>query len=152
MPRALLLLSMLLLSAPSSAPAGDGVTLTIPVSNLRHVGQGELVVLLYREVARIPFDPSTAFLRTSAKVTGATLTVTLPAVPPGDYALSLCHDLDGDGELRTNFLGIPREDVAISNGAKGGPAGGPKWEVAAFAVGSEDQTVTPLSMSHMAKD
>ena len=51
----------------------------------------------------------------------------------GRYALSVYQDLDGDGRLKSNFLGIPREPVAVSNNA---PArfGPPRFADAAFAV------------------
>ena len=38
---------------------------------------------------------------------------------PGDYAAAAFHDADGNGELRTNILGIPIEGHGFSNGARG---------------------------------
>jgi len=54
-------------------------------------------------------------------------------VPDGIYAISVFHDENGDGQLDTNFLGIPSEDTGSSNDA---PAmfGPPKWEDAKFEV------------------
>ncbi|RKR07900.1 uncharacterized protein (DUF2141 family) [Maribacter vaceletii] len=54
-------------------------------------------------------------------------------VPEGIYAISVFHDEDKDGKLKTNFLGIPSEDTGSSNNA---PAmfGPPKWEDAKFEV------------------
>jgi uncharacterized protein (DUF2141 family) len=57
-------------------------------------------------------------------------------LPLGTYALSAFYDADDDGELDTNFIGIPREPIAMSNNAEG-KFGPPKFEDAAFALGAE---------------
>ncbi len=52
---------------------------------------------------------------------------------PGWIAVSVFHDEDGDGELDTNFIGIPSEPVAASNNpsARFGP---PSWEDSRFEL------------------
>src|SRR5690625_5362046 len=40
---------------------------------------------------------------------------TLKGLPPGDYALLIYHDENRNGELDQNFVGIPREPIALSN-------------------------------------
>ena len=57
-------------------------------------------------------------------------------LPPGEYAISIFYDLNNNGELDTNFIGIPTEQSGSSNNA---PArfGPPKFRDAAFVVGSE---------------
>ncbi len=54
-------------------------------------------------------------------------------LPPGNYALSAVHDRDGNGEMNSNFLGIPKEPVAVSNNAKG-RFGPPAFEDARFPL------------------
>ena len=46
------------------------------------------------------------------------------------------YDANNNGKLDTNFIGIPKEPVALSNNArpKFGP---PKYKDAVFAVGAE---------------
>lgn len=39
-------------------------------------------------------------------------------IPGGTYAISLFLDVDGNGKLSTNFLGIPTEKYAFSNNVK----------------------------------
>ncbi|MCB1690818.1 MAG: DUF2141 domain-containing protein [Halioglobus sp.] len=60
-------------------------------------------------------------------------------LPPGEYALSVFYDRDDDGELDTNFIGIPKEPVALSNNVvpKFGP---PSYSDAVFSVGAEPVT------------
>jgi len=48
------------------------------------------------------------------------------------YAVMAHHDEDKDGKLDTNFIGMPQEGVCATNGATGGPFGGPKWKIAKF--------------------
>jgi len=38
-----------------------------------------------------------------------------PDLPPGRYAISAFFDLNGNGELDTNFFGIPSEPYGFSN-------------------------------------
>jgi len=59
--------------------------------------------------------------------------VVFEGVEPGRYAVKMFHDLDGDGEMDANVLGIPSEPYAFSNNA---PAsfGPPGFEKAAFEV------------------
>jgi uncharacterized protein (DUF2141 family) len=54
------------------------------------------------------------------------------------------HDRNGNGELDTNFVGIPKEPWAFSNNASGvlGPA---KWQQAKFELAGE--TVLNIRMS-----
>lgn len=53
-------------------------------------------------------------------------------IEAGEYAVMVVHDLKKKGKLDTNLIGMPRDGVAASNGAKGGPLGGPRWNVAVF--------------------
>ena len=54
-------------------------------------------------------------------------------LPEGDYALFLYQDLDMDKEMKTNWIGIPKEPVGTSNDAKG-KMGPPDFEDALFTV------------------
>ena len=57
-------------------------------------------------------------------------------LPPGEYALTAFHDANGNGELDTNFIGIPKEPVAMSNNAR--PRfGPPRYRDARFTLGRE---------------
>lgn len=55
-------------------------------------------------------------------------------LPPGEYALSVFHDVDDDGKLERNFIGIPKEPAGLSNNLrpKFGP---PRFKDAKFTVG-----------------
>lgn len=57
-------------------------------------------------------------------------------LPAGSYAVSIIYDRDADGELDTNFLGIPTEPFGFSNNATAlfGP---PSWQDANFVLRSD---------------
>ena len=54
-------------------------------------------------------------------------------VPHGEYSIAVFQDINEDGELNTNLLGIPKEPWGMSNNA---PArfGPPKWSDMRFTV------------------
>jgi len=53
-------------------------------------------------------------------------------IPPGTYAVKLHIDENENGELDTNFLGIPKEQYGFSNNARA--FGIPKFEAASFSL------------------
>ena len=54
-------------------------------------------------------------------------------LPPGQYAMTVFHDSNGNGELDTSFMGSPKEPIAMSNNAKS-KFGPPDYEDAVFDV------------------
>ncbi|MEO9484801.1 MAG: DUF2141 domain-containing protein [Ekhidna sp.] len=62
----------------------------------------------------------------------------------GTYAVSLFHDENDNGELDSNFIGIPSEPYAFSNNAKG-MFGPPSFEQCKFEIkGSAHEIVISL--------
>ena len=47
-----------------------------------------------------------------------TLNCSFPELGPGTYAVSCFHDVNGNGTMDTNFLGIPTEPYGASNNAR----------------------------------
>ena len=66
----------------------------------------------------------TAFVGAKFKIKNRKAEYTFEELPVGEYAIKLFHDENMDGELDSNFLGIPTEDYGFSNNARGtfGPA------------------------------
>ena len=54
-------------------------------------------------------------------------------LPDGEYAVVLYHDENGNDELDTNWLGIPKEEVGFSN-AKMKTFGPPKFKECSFRM------------------
>jgi uncharacterized protein (DUF2141 family) len=58
----------------------------------------------------------------------------------GNYAIKVFHDENSNGELDSNFLGIPTEEYGFSNNASSwfGP---PNWEKAVFLFNHDEMTI-----------
>lgn len=92
--------------------------------------QGNLYVAIYNR--------ESAFLKTEevcsqriVPVTGNTLTLSLSDLPPGTYAISCFQDVNGNGQLDTNWAGIPQEPFGFSNNVKP-QFGPPGWAETKF--------------------
>ena len=59
--------------------------------------------------------------------------LSIDGLPDGEYAVVLYHDENGNDELDTNWLGIPKEDVGFSN-SKMKAFGPPKFKECAFRM------------------
>lgn len=57
---------------------------------------------------------------------------TIENVPPGEYALLVYYDENGNGRIDKNFIGIPNEPLGFSNGYM--PKGPPSYSRAAFVL------------------
>ncbi len=82
------------------------------------------------------FNSEKTFLKRAVrgeKVTAQTgsVKVVFKNVKPGEYAISVFHDANGDERLNTNFIGMPKEGVGASNDTMG-KFGPPSYEKAKF--------------------
>jgi len=53
--------------------------------------------------------------RRMVPVSGNEVTLQLTDLPAGEYAVSVMHDENGNGELDANFMGMPTEGYGFSN-------------------------------------
>lgn len=56
-------------------------------------------------------------------------------LPYGDYAVSVYHDENLNGDMDSGFMGIPKEPYGFSNNAKSS-FGPPKWRDVKFSIKS----------------
>lgn len=115
---------------PAMLGAGEGATLTINVSGIRNA-TGGLVACVFRDRQGFPTcqKSRTAIIQRS-RISGSAMTVRFTGLAHGSYVASVQHDEDGDGKLKTNFIGIPKEGVGISNN----PGGIPSWGRSVFRM------------------
>jgi uncharacterized protein (DUF2141 family) len=64
-------------------------------------------------------------------------------VAPGDYAISVMHDANENGEMDSNAFGIPKEGFGFSNDAMG-MFGPPSFEKAKFRFTVENKVFITL--------
>lgn len=137
---ALRLVPAMLALAAGSAAAGE---LRATIQNVKPQ-QGRLWVALYDGPDAYKADRRLAgqFVDGAA----AEATVVFAGLAPGRYGLSAFQDLDGDGALGTNLLGVPTEPYGFSRAAAG-RFGPPDFEAMAVAVedGGVAATLIPLT-------
>ncbi len=113
-----------LAAAPSPQPRGE-----IHFVILTRHDRGPVRCGLYTS-PKVWLTSSYSF-RATAEVKGRTAVCVFEDVPPGRYAASAYHDENDNGKLDRNFLGLPSEDFAFSEGARAG-LGPPSFADAAF--------------------
>ncbi len=117
-------------------------TLTIVIEDIREAS-GALQVQVLAGQAQFEGEGAVAqFIEPAAE---GSVTLTAENLPPGEYAIRIMHDVNGNDELDANFVGAPTEPYAFSNNAKGmfGPA---KWEDARFTL--EGDVTQVISLIH----
>lgn len=129
-------------SAPESTESAARSTkgsIALEITGLRN-NDGALRIYLFDSQDQFPGEYAQAIMTLERPIESLGPTGSLVEVPFGEYAISVVHDEDNDGKLRTNFLGIPREGVGVSNN----PAprmGPPRWDDAKFTL-EGDRTMT----------
>lgn len=129
--------AMLLLPSILSLSSVQAADLSIEVSGIREA-KGNVLVAVY-DKAEGWLKKSVAAAKTTAVVGSVTLQVA--GIADGEYAVSVCQDINGNGKLDTNFIGIPTEPYGFSNDARGtfGPA---KFENAKFKIEKGNKAIT----------
>lgn len=107
--------------------------LSIRIEGLRSA-EGQVLVAIFRGADGYPGEPGKAWGSAVAKVSGERVRVDV-ALPPGEYAVAVVHDENGNNAMDTNWLGIPKEGFGASNNAtrRFGP---PRYREARFTVGA----------------
>ena len=140
MKKSIILSTFICLVTLCSIQAQETNSLTVTVSNIK-TQKGTIMIGLYKDENTF-LDKVFKAQKTDANSTS--VTVTFKNIPAGEYGISLFHDKDENGELNTNFIGIPSEPYAFSNNAKGmfGPA---KWEDVKFSI-TEKETIQNIKL------
>ena len=115
---------LLLAAVPFAISAGEPGQLDVTASGLKST-RGMMLACLWRDKTGFPIcGKSKTAIKIRTVITGSTMRVLFRNVAAGSYAVSVEHDEDGDGKLKTNFIGMPKEGVGISNNPGGIPSFG----------------------------
>ena len=96
------------------------------------------------------YDTSKGFLKfdkvymsNSTTAEKGTTQLLIADLPRGEYALAVFHDKNGNNELDTNFIGIPKEPIGFSKG-KMKMFGPPLFEECVFKFDKNTEIVVVL--------
>src|SRR5690554_3491154 len=97
------------------AEVQDSASITVSIEGATS-NKGKMFVAIYN--AEGDFLKA-SFKSVKSSIVNKSCTVTFEGIPEGVYAVSVFHDENDNGKLDSNFLGIPTEDYACSNDARG---------------------------------
>ena len=136
--RCRILLSALVLAFLFAASPASAARIIVTIDGV-HSSQGNIFVGLYSNPREfLNGNHCDKFIKVKAS-TGP-VTVAFDNLRPGTYAIGAYHDENANDHLDTNFLGIPSEGYALSNGVRAVLAK-PQFIEAAFTVGNGDRPV-----------
>lgn len=138
---ALLTLATMILWAPGWATAADAQigTIVVEVVGLKSNAGSVKVALWNRAESFLVSDDYVA--RGGSDIVDLSSRVILSAIPHGEYAVSVFHDENDNGELDTGFMRIPKEPIGMSNNARG-RFGPPKYSDARFELRTSELQLT----------
>jgi len=109
------LLSAVFFASAQNAPAApQSFTLTIQVENVNK-DDGNVGVLVFNSTRGWPEDRFAALKDIVVPAHPGTVTVTVPGLHAGDYAVAIAHDVNKNHKVDKNFLGMPKEQWGMSN-------------------------------------
>ena len=109
----------------------DTAELKLVVRNIYPL-EGKLYIAIYDNKDNFLNLDSVAYWKI-ASVEKETEIISIPEIKTGNYAVSIFHDLNGNGKLDASTIGIPKEPYGFSNDARG-RFGPPKFKDATFRL------------------
>ena len=122
-------------AAMAQAPANAG-DLAVSVTGVRSGGDVYVSVQNRGEF----MQSSGSYGEIIRDVDGGQIDVTIKDVDPGDYAVSVWHDLDSDGEFDADENGMPLDGWSMSNASQ--LNGRPRFEQVQISIGGSDTEIT----------
>ena len=115
---------------------GHADTLALHIDNIPQ-SHGRLMIQVLASEAQFK-DEAPAAAQLVLPAQAGSVRFSTDALPSGRYSIRVMHDLDGNGKLNTNMVGMPREPWGFSNNAKGS-FGPPSWKDAVFEVSGDTE-------------
>ena len=129
----------------TTEPPAQFGTITVHITGMTNL-VGMFGVSLYNSKKGFPGKHEHAYANQLKKITSTEDKVVFNNIPYGTYAVSIIHDENSNGKLDTNFFGIPKEGVGVSNNPKIG-MGGPKYNDSVFTLNTNQMEI-PITMKY----
>lgn len=111
------LIFALLFSTMQLMSTEQGSILTIKIIGVPS-DKGNILVGVYNKKEGFR-DEKFTYKNLTVKAVKGSMTVYIPELPNGNYAIAVYHDANENNKLDKNFLGIPTEKYGFSNDAMG---------------------------------
>ncbi len=109
-------------------------TLTVVVNGIKHQ-KGELCIGIYSNEKGFPLSTKNVVKSACKPITGTSIKQQFTGMKPGNYAVAVVDDQNGDRKLNRDFFGIPKEGFGISNNPTVSiTTGTPKFSKARFSL------------------
>jgi len=131
--------------APRRGYAEEGRTITVNVSTFRNA-KGALGCRLYAGPDGFP-KKLTHKLQQFVPIRGPSATCRFTGIAPGTYAVAVVHDENNNGQVDTNFLGVPTEGYGVSNN-RTYALSWPKWDESKFQVREDKDVVLNVTLRY----
>lgn len=121
-------------SFAKTANAQPTTTLTVAVNGIKHQ-KGELCIGIYSNEKGFPLSTKNVVKSACKQITGSSIKQQFTGLKPGNYAVAVVDDQNGDRKLNRDFFGIPKEGFGISNNPTVSiTTGTPKFSKARFSL------------------
>jgi uncharacterized protein (DUF2141 family) len=114
---AIILVAMTIAAAQQPAPApspAQGFTLTVVVEGVNDL-DGNVGMLVFNSPKGWAEDRGAALKDIVVPAHPGTVTIPVPNLPAGQYAVAIVHDVNKNHKLDRNWIGQPKEQWGLSN-------------------------------------
>lgn len=98
----------------SPSATGAGGNLDVKFVGLKNA-QGKICMNLFSGPSGFPRGDGSNLVGKKCTTAGNGATVKFTNLKPGGYAISALHDMNNDGKMNQNILGMPKEGFGFSN-------------------------------------
>ena len=95
----------------------------------------------------VDFPDGEGILTLRVPITGPSTSCSFSNVEPGNYAIAVVHDENGNGKLDKNFVGVPSEGYGVSNN-KTYALSAPKWNESTFTLGTNESKTLQVKLRY----
>ncbi len=114
----------------------------VNITHLRN-DKGYVLISLFKDGIGYPDKPEKALKKGKVSINNKNAIMIFTGLPPGNYAIAILHDENGDLKMNTNFFGIPKEGYGFSNNVMG-TFGPPGYSRAKFIHPVASNTIVPI--------
>lgn len=111
--------------------------LEVSVKDLKD-NTGQVLVYLHNKAESFPIKGEKAIASKFIKIQNKTAKAVFNNITPGVYAISVIHDINSNGKIDRNFIGLPKEGFGFSGKSTKRHFGPPSFEKSSFKFNNEN--------------